>query len=206
MEKVLGLLLGIMLFISHLNGQTETLFGRAKVVGAFGAPIIEWGLNNNLTSSVGGGGGIVIDQFFIGGYGLGSIDFDELIDEGDIDRMELGHGGFWLGYAIGSFNVLHLNVGGKVGWGAVDIDFRENDIRFSELDRVFVTTPEAGVELNVTRWFRIAGTAGYRWVQGIDDNNIALTPDQLDGWVTTVAFKFGWFGSKYNRYNRKDRW
>lgn len=206
MKRIVGILALGMLLSGSLFGQTETLFGHARVVGGFGAPIIEWGLNNDLSTSVGGGGAIVIDEFFIGGYGIGSIDFEQLLDDGTVDRLELGHGGFWLGYAIGSFNVLHLHLGGRIGWGAVNVDLTDNNIRYSDLDRVFVMTPEAGLELNVTKWFRLSGGIGYRWVQGIDENNIALEQDALDGLVATLGVKFGWFGNRYNRRNRHDRW
>ena len=57
-------IIGLTAFAQH-----ETLFGRARVVGGFGGPIMEWGLGNDLNTSVGGGGGVVIDNFFLGGYG-----------------------------------------------------------------------------------------------------------------------------------------
>lgn len=46
--------------------------------------IIEMGLGNDMMIVVGGGGGVVIDNFFIGGYGVGSIDFECLIEDDDI--------------------------------------------------------------------------------------------------------------------------
>ena len=195
-----------LLFISMtmtVYSQQETLFSRAHVVGGFGGPIMEWGLNNNLSSSVGGGGGIVIDQFFFGGYGLGSVDLEQLIEEGTVDNIQLGHGGFWLGYSLGSFNVLHAYASGKIGWGAIDLDVRTPNVRYSDLDKVFVTTPEVGLELNLTRWFRVAGAVGYRWVHGIEENNPAIGVEELDGAVISLTLRFGWFGRKYKR---GDRW
>ena len=55
------------------NAQHETIFNNARVVGGFGAPIVEMGLGNEMTTAVGGGGAIVIDNFFVGGYGVGRI-------------------------------------------------------------------------------------------------------------------------------------
>ena len=77
-------------FAASLFAQHETLFNRARVVGAFGAPLVEIGISDNINTSVGGGGGVVIDNFFIGGYGLGSIDFEELFDNDDIESLEIG--------------------------------------------------------------------------------------------------------------------
>ena len=39
-----------------VNAQHETLFNNARVVGGFGAPIVEMGLGNEMTTAVGGGG------------------------------------------------------------------------------------------------------------------------------------------------------
>ncbi|MDX1938910.1 MAG: hypothetical protein SFU99_00070, partial [Saprospiraceae bacterium] len=72
--------------------QHETLFSNARVVGGFGGPITEWGLNNDLKTSYGGGGGLVIGGAFIGGYGLASVDLNDVIDGQDIEQIELGHG------------------------------------------------------------------------------------------------------------------
>lgn len=76
------------------SAQHQTLFNSARVVGAFGAPITEFGLNNNLSTSAGGGGALVINNFFIGGYGLGSTDFRRLFNQGDVEVLNIGHGGF----------------------------------------------------------------------------------------------------------------
>ena len=55
MKRIMILAL-LAVFALTVNAQHETLFGNARVVGGFGAPIIEWGLGNDLTTSVGGGG------------------------------------------------------------------------------------------------------------------------------------------------------
>ena len=73
--KKLGLFTVALMLGFALQAQHETLFNNARVVGGFGAPIIEMGLGNDMSTAVGGGGGVVIDNFFIGGYGVGSLDF-----------------------------------------------------------------------------------------------------------------------------------
>ena len=204
MKKVIAVIAFALLFVCQVSAQHETLFSRARVVGGFGAPIIEYGLGNDLTTSVGGGGGIVIDNFFLGGYGLGSVDFDRLFEEGDIDNLEIGHGGFWLGYTFNPYRVIHLYTNARIGWGVLDVNFNDNNVRYSDLDKIFVVTPELGIELNLTRWFRIAGSAGFRWVNGIDEDN-GYKEDDFNGAVATVAFRFGWFGNRYGS-RRNDGW
>jgi hypothetical protein len=176
------------------QAQHETLFGNARVVGGFGGPIFEWGLGNNLTSSVGGGGGLVIENFFLGGYGMGSIDLDALIDDDRIDQIDLGHGGFWLGYTLAPHKLIHLYASGRIGWGAVGIDTRPGSSFPRNSDRVFVLTPEIGLELNVAQWFRVAGTVGYRYVDGVNEGLGLYKSDAFNGYLANLTLRFGWFG------------
>ncbi len=176
-----------------VQAQHETLFNNARVVGGFGGPIVEMGLGNDMTTAVGGGGAVVIDNFFIGGYGIGSIDFERLIEEDNIDQIELGHGGFWLGYTLAPHRVFHLYTSARLGWGAVGIDVSDDSVFPDNTDNVFVVTPEVGLELNVTRWFRVAGTVGYRFVDGISENS-PYKADAFDGALANLTFRFGWFG------------
>lgn len=195
MKKNSFLMILALLFATGLLAQHETLFNKARVVGGFGAPILEMGINNNLNTSVGGGGGIVINNFFLGGYGLASVDFEELFDNGDVEVLNIGHGGFWLGATFKPYKIIHLYTSARLGWGAVNVDLQDNNQRYSDIDKIFVATPELGIELNLTKWFRIAGTAGYRWVNGTSENR-GYTNDDFSGAVATVALRFGWFGSK----------
>ena len=176
--------------------QHETLFSHARVVGGFGGPITEWGLNNDLKTSYGGGGGIVIGGAFIGGYGLASVDLNDVIGGQDIEQIELGHGGFWLGYTYKPYKLLHLFSSAKIGWGAVDIqtdnfDPFNNDIN----DQIFVLIPELGLELNIFKWFRIAGGVGYRWVDGTNGKG-QYDDETFSGAVANMTLRFGWFGNR----------
>lgn len=178
--------------------QHETIFNNARVVGGFGGPIVEFGLNNNLNTSYGGGGGVVIGGAFIGGYGMGTVDLNAVIDGQDIDNIELGHGGFWLGYTYKPYKLIHLFSSAKIGWGAVNIDpdnFDPFDDRIS--DQVFVLTPELGLEVNIFKWFRVGGTVGYRWLNGTDGKG-AYDDEDFSGAISTLTFRFGWFGN--NRF------
>ena len=180
------------LFALGSQAQHETLFGKARVVGGFGAPIVEFGISNDLSTSVGGGGGIVINNFFLGGYGMGSLDFDQLVND-ELKEVELGHGGFWLGSTFKPHKILHLYGSARIGWGAVSIPVDDDDLQFDDLDKVFVFTPELGVELNITKWFRLAATGGYRLVSGANEE-LGYRDEDFSGAVATLSFRFGWFG------------
>lgn len=194
--------LALLLFsIASIYAQTQTLFNRARVVGGFGGPIVEIGLDNNYTTSIGGGGGLLINSFFIGGYGMGSLDFGELLErDGDIESIDLGHGGVWLGFSVPTHKLVHFYGSARVGWGAIDIEFEDSS--FDDFDQVFVFTPEAGIELNVTRWFKLAGTVGYRFLDGVNENS-TYTNDDFRGAFAGITLRFGGFGSSWRS---KDNW
>lgn len=203
MKKLLITLTLAIMAVGMLSAQTQTLFNRTRVVGGFGAPIVEIGLSDNYNTAIGGGGAVLINSFFVGGYGMASLDFEELLtDDGDLESVELAHGGLWLGFSFPSDKLLHFYGSTRIGWGAIDIavDRRSN----ADLDQVFVLTPEIGIELNVTRWFRLAGTIGYRYLDGAnEDANALYTNDDFRGSFAGITLRFGGFG---NRWRNKDNW
>lgn len=191
-------LISLILLVGSITvglSQQETLFSRSRIVGGFGGPIVEFGqIKGQSATSVGGGGGIVIDNVFIGAYGVGSIeDFRYQFDDERFE-MDLAHGGLWLGYSPYTYRVVHPYASARIGWGFADI--KNNPFEFREDgDAIYVITPEVGVELNVTRFFRIAGSVGYRFVGDVDqlDNYRNKDFSSLTGQLT---FRIGWFGNK----------
>ena len=186
----------LILFTSTLlvNAQHETLFSKARIIGGFGGPLLEFGnIKGDYTTSVGGGGGLVIDNFFIGAYGIGSLDHLHYnIRNEDDFRMDLAHGGLWLGYTPATFKVIHPYTSARIGWGFAEIRNDPFDIHSSG-DAIFVFTPEVGMELNFTRFFRMSASVGYRIVSDVDqlDN---LTNKDFSSLTGQLTFRFGWFG------------
>ena len=181
--------------------RTETLFGRARSVGAFGGPIVEYHYTGSeVDVMAGGGGALIINNFWIGGYGVGSAPAS-VFDIPDINSLELAHGGLWLGGTYQPHKLLHFYASAKLGWGAVGIEFDDED--FNYLDDIYVIQPEAGLELNVFRWFRVAGTASYRLVDGISANS-GLDTDEFNGVGFNLTFRFGFFGNNWHSHDRDD--
>ena len=60
-------------------------------------------------------------------------------------------------------------------------------------DVAVVLVPEAGLELNVTRWFRMTGSIGYRFVDGFDGAGQVGKKD-LNAPIFALGMRFGWFG------------
>lgn len=200
MKNLICLLIALCAGSLSLEAQrTETLFGRARTIGAFGGPIVEYHYSGgDVDVLAGGGGALIINNFWIGGYGVGSAP-SSVFDLPDIRSLEFAHGGLWLGGTYKPHNLLHFFSSVKLGWGALDIEFDDDD--FNYLDDVYVVQPEAGLELNVFRWFRVAGTASYRFVDGIGDNT-GLDANHFDGFGFNLTFRFGFFGGNHwNNHN-----
>ncbi|MFM9950616.1 MAG: hypothetical protein ACKV1O_21945 [Saprospiraceae bacterium] len=191
--KRLLMMLALLGWLFSAAAQHETLFGSMRLVGAFGGPMYETGLNNDLGSSAGGGGGLVFRNFFLGGYGMGGGDFEGLLENGNIRKLEIGHGGLWMGFMVPSHKVVHLYGSARVGWGALNIELEDNGQQYDDLDKIFVLTPEVGVELNVFRWFRVTGTVSYRHVSGANES-LGYKNEDLSGAMWGLGLRFGWFG------------
>lgn len=188
-----------------LSAQHQTLLGRSPLNGAFGAPIYEFSVDNGIQGGIGGGGGLVFRNFFLGAYGVASIDgLEELLEAEDIDNLRLAHGGLWLGYTPASYSLIHPYFSARAGWGVLDIEFDDPSQNFDDLDQVFALTPEAGIEMNLTRWFRISGTIGYRYIAGVNDTTPSTVTDNLEGLIGAVTLRFGWFGN--HRYSSRKKW
>ena len=172
--------------------ETQTLFKNSKVSGGFGGPIFSWSKTNNKTGfGAGGGGGVVLDRFFVGLFGMGET-FDRLSIGNE--QLALGYGGLWMGYTVPSHKLLHLYTSVKIAGGGVTVTDFQDDWEFEDnfTDATLVVVPEAGLELNVARWFRLGGTVGYRFVDGFEGWNNYKKND-LNAPVYALTLRFGWF-------------
>lgn len=176
--------------------KDETMFSDLHRVGGWGAPIFEYtDLNKDANVVSGGGGALVLNDFYLGGYGMGTATYNAnsvLTDE----SLKFKHGGFWLGYTPLQHKVVHPYASVKLGWGKSNYKLEEklsgNELA-SQKSNLFVTTPEAGLEINVFSFFRIAATASYRWVNGFDEVG-NFKADDLSSFGGTLTLRFGGFG------------
>ena len=179
-------------FATSLFAQTETLFNRTTIIGGFGGPITEFSqFNGSFIVSSGGGGGVLLNDFFIGGYGMGTMEVNDNTSTQNFN-FQMGHGGFWLGYSHRTEKLLHVFTSAKLGWGNIEIDVTEGFDPFQK-DNVFVITPEVGVEVNLFKWFKLAGTVGYRAVTGFNSLD-GYKNSNFSGVAGTLTLRFGGFG------------
>lgn len=196
MKKIYTILFSLLVW--QVSAQQETLFEDLNVIGGFGGPILEIGsIHGEVGADVGGGGAIILDRLFIGGYGMGT-DFAEFrIPDGEnagLYNIRFKHGGLWFGYVWRQEKLLHLYSSAKIGWGKSQL--REGkDTAFS--DRNFVLTPELGIELNLTDFFKVAITGGYRWVNGVT-NLPNLDNNDFSSAIGVLTFRFGGFGGDWD--------
>ena len=191
-----------LLFPLFLTAQDQTLFDDVDRTGAWGGPLFEYSsLDADVQVASGGGGALIMDDFYLGGYGMGDVEFSILRPNQNIRQgLKFKHGGLWLGYTPMQSKVLHPYTSVKFGWGearyrATLLD--NQDEILSELkDNIFVMTPELGFELNVFRWFRVAMTGSYRMVSGMDS-----VPDfeqeDLSEFAMQLTLRFGAFGRNH---------
>jgi hypothetical protein len=173
--------------------QDETLFRRSHLRGGFGGPIFSYSQSNGHTGyGSGGGGGVVFDRLFVGLFGMGET-FD--VPKVGQKQLAIGYGGLWVGYVIPSHKLFHLYTSMKIGAGAVGTTDFDDDWEFEDdwTDATLVVVPEAGLELNVARWFRMSGSVGYRFVNGFDGSGTVAKND-LNAPVFALTMRFGWFG------------
>ncbi len=177
-----------------LFAQDQTLFGSSQRKGVYISPFAEFYSKGNLaTTNAGASISAVLDHWTVGLYAVAGADYDEIIDSEEIERLDLAHGGVELAFHTRPCRLLHPFLGTRVGWGVVNLDVQDDNLRASDIDEVWVIAPQLGLELNLTSYLRVYGYGSYRWVNGVD-NTQAFTENDLEGYTWGIGLKLGWFG------------
>lgn len=196
MKKLFILILAIGMFIpaqSQDEDEFQTI-GRGKNrISGFGGPLMSFTqIGNDFTHMMGGGGGVIINNVFLGGYGMGKT--NELPYRYDPEYvMDFGHGGFWLGYTMFYNKAIHPVIHTTIGWGGIskrpedwngDYDYNE------DTDVVFVICPTFELEMNFSRYFKLGGGVTYNFVYNTDG---PYTFKDFNHPGVFLSFKFGSF-------------
>lgn len=170
-----------MLFTSlKINGQ-----------GAFLAPMAEISeIDGAISLGAGVGGGIALKRWLVGGYGMYTSKAGQVGDNGALHDLHMTFGGIWLGYAqpVSEYLAVTLSLKGAFG------NARQEGITDAERgnDRFWLLTPEAGMEVALSRSVRLALSTGYRVVGDVQLS--AFTNQNLHTLVNTFTIKVGNLG------------
>jgi hypothetical protein len=189
----------LLVFISShpAIAQEETLLSGKIENGGYGGPFVMFGNINGQTGVfVGGQGGWIINHTFVlGGRGYG------LVNEVDVEgleniKLEFGCGGALLEYVIASDKVFHASIQCMIGAGGVqyavkDYTQEHDEIDYSINDAFFVLEPGVNLVLNITRHFRVSAGAAYRYVNGVEYED--LSDSDISGVSGQILFLFGVF-------------
>jgi hypothetical protein len=197
--------------LAQENGEPrdETLFGGVQSSGGYGAPTVALTtLSGETAAMVGGQGGWVLNRRFVLGGALRGITPRPKVDlqnrsSGDPEsaQVQLGYLGLLLEYIGAPSKLFHYGVEFVVGGGTVelvdgDAGFRAgaavSDESF-ERSGVFAAELGARAELNVTRFFRIGLSGGYRLVSGANLEKADVSDGDLSAPYGQLSLRFGSF-------------
>ena len=181
--------------------KDETLLQGVQSSGGYGAPTVALTtVNGEAVAVVGGQGGWILNRrFVIGGAGRGITPLPDLSlpdTPGSPAQLQLGYGGLLLEYIGAPSELVHYGTQVVVGGGSVQLVDADYDPRNGEsLDRSAVFAAEAGarVELNVTRFFRVGLSGGYRLISGSDLERASLSDSDLSAPFGQLSLRFGRF-------------
>ncbi|HPR31429.1 MAG TPA: hypothetical protein PLK12_05010 [Prolixibacteraceae bacterium] len=177
------------------DNEVKTVMNSITIrrISGFGGPTMSYSaINGEFAFLMGGGGGIIVNNFFLGGYGEGVSNSYSIGNENSLRNFEFGHGGFWLGYEIFPKKMIHPVISSRIGWGNISGLYVGDESTRTIIDNVFVLVPTVAVELNLTRFFKMNVGAEYRRTFNV--NTIPnMTDDHFSSFGVYMNFLFGWF-------------
>lgn len=167
------------------SGTEETLISGDIESGGCGGPVLKLsGVNDTFAVFIGGRGGWVINHTFIIGFSGYGLVTDVFVSG---NKLHMGYGGLWAEYVLNSDELVHFTFGTLIGMGNAHYDPEGSDQR-----NYFVLEPEANVELNIVRFFRVCAGVSYRFAIGVA-GPAGLNDAALSGLSANLFFKFGRF-------------
>jgi len=170
--------------------EEETLIRGKTVFGLYGGPVVKFTeLDNDFAVLVGGRGGLIINHTLVigcGGYNLANH-IDVMTPEHHL--LDLGYGGIFFEYIMGSRKLFHLSIHSLIGGGG--LCYREYYYEPWYDDMFFVAEPGADLMLNISRHFRMGLGGSYRFIYGID--LAGLSDAAVSAPSASLTLKFGFF-------------
>jgi hypothetical protein len=184
------------------SNEFQTLFGNNRPSGAYGAFSFGYSeIDNNQAIIFGGKFEWIVGHSI--GFGFGGTGFvNEYHYDPQIDLevfLTGGYGGFIVEPIFLPKFPVHLSFPILLGVGGIsyitkDEEFSHNIIEDSEV--FLIAEPSAELEFNITRHFRFAIGASYRFTTPFDVGLNGSTPvnaKAIENWSYLMTFKFGRF-------------
>lgn len=202
--------------LAQENGEPrdETLSGGVQSSGGYGAPTVALTtLNGETAAMVGGQGGWVLNRRFVLGGALRGIAPRPDINlrnrsnlrnrppsNPESAQVQLGYIGLLLEYIGAPSRLFHYGAEVVVGGGNVELvgdqGFQAGpSVSDESVERSAVFAAEVGAraELNVTSFFRVGLSGGYRLVSGADLEKAAVSGGDLSAPYGQLSLRFGSF-------------
>ena len=189
-------------FQFYKNNEIKTLLGRDRAGGGYGSFTIGYSMIDNQHAVLLGGRLAWVASHYVG-VGFGGTGFiNEYHYEPAIDRevfLTGGYGGLFIEPILFPRLPVHLSFPCLFGAGGIsyitnDQDFNNNLIEDSEAFLLF--EPAAEVELNLTKFFRLAIGTSYRFPTSFNvgsTGSLFVNAESLRGFSYMVTMKFGKF-------------
>jgi hypothetical protein len=179
----------------------QTLFGHNRSSGGYGAFNVGYSQIDNKQAVIFGGKfeWIVGHSLGLGFGGSGFINENHYDTNLGVDVfLTGGYGGFIIEPILLPKFPVHLSFPVLLGAGGIsyiteNMDY-QNMVEDSEV--FLIAEPSAELEFNITRHFRLALGASYRFTSPFNVGTSGSTPvssDSLDSWTYMMTFKFGRF-------------
>ncbi|MFB6319073.1 hypothetical protein [Saccharicrinis sp. FJH54] len=191
--------------VDHSNDDFKSLLGNKGSNGGYLSIDITGGqMDGNQVFEAGGRLGWIINHGFA--FGLAGYGFAQnIVDDSQTPGAELnlagGYGGLLIEPIVWSKEIVHLSIPVIIGIGGAgrnsnstyvsEIQTYFPDGTYGENDLFFMLRPGVELEVNLSRFFRIALGGYYHQALGFQLEDVSSRA--LNGFTGGVSFKFGWF-------------
>ena len=152
----LGIILAVTLTAFSQDKEYQTIFDNKELrISGMGGPFMQFtAVAGEFGHMMGGGGAVLLNDFFFGGYGLGLTNaIPDYVNLNTDDRLNLGHGGFWIGYSLFGERPIHVSISTLIGWGEFGIMQYDEYYPFIR-DKIFVLSPTLEMEVEPDQVFQ----------------------------------------------------
>jgi len=189
----------------------QTLFGNNVSYGGYGALTLGYTQLGNFDAFSPGIKGAWLIGHSIG-IGIEGTGFISELTTGIIENEEYsfitgGYGGLMIEPILFGMKPIHVTLPLVIGAGAIVFESSENysptypnNQYHTDYDQFFIIKPGIEVEMNVTRFFRLAVGASYRFTNEVNlttningSDMVVLEKNDLNGLLVGLSFKFGKF-------------